>query len=94
MKSHVYPERGYRGCLGLIRLARRYGPERTERACLRAVQADACSYRSVNSILKTGLDRQALNPEVEIPVAGNHENVRGADYYRTEDTERSVACAE
>ena len=94
MKSHVYPERGYRGCLGLIRLARRYGPERTERACLRAVQADACSFRSVDSILKTGLDRQALNPEAETPVAGSHENVRGADYYRTEDTERSVACAE
>lgn len=94
LKSHVYPERGYRACLGVIRLTRRYGPERTEQACRRALATDACSYRRIDSILKTGLDRQALDPEAERPVAGSHENVRGADYYRTEATERSVACAE
>jgi len=94
MKTYAYPERGYRACLGIIRLSRRYGPERTERACARAVQAEACSYRSVDSILKTGLDRQPLNQnQTTEPVVVDHENVRGADYYRTDESERSVACA-
>ena len=94
LKDQSYPERGYRSCLGLIRLARRYGPERADRACLRAVQADACSYRSVDSILKTGLDRQPLNQTAELAGLVIHENVRGAEYYRTEESERSVAYVE
>ena len=46
-----------------------------------ALATGATSYRSVASILKTGLDRQALLPEVERRSV-EHDNVRGAQYYR------------
>jgi transposase len=75
-----HPERGYRACLGLIRIARKYGAARTERACQLAVKAGACSYRSVSSMLKTGRDLQVLDT-TESRTPGSHENIRGADYY-------------
>lgn len=77
-----HPEQGFRSCLGIIRLGRRYSAERLERACRRARALAAPSYRSVESILKHGLDQQPL-PTAPSPTAPPvaHENVRGADYY-------------
>jgi transposase len=77
-----HPEHGYRSCLGLFRLAKRFGNERVEAACTRALLVGARSYRHVESILKHDLDRApVLNTEpAEAPVL-IHENVRGSDYY-------------
>ncbi len=36
MEHRDHPEQGYRSCLGLMRLARKYGGERLEAACIRA----------------------------------------------------------
>ena len=60
MASRPHPEQGYRSCLGIIRLADRYGTARLEAAATRALAARALSYRSVESILRTGLDSQPL----------------------------------
>jgi transposase len=79
-----HPEQGYRSCLGILRLGRKYGNERLEAACTRAVQVQARSYRHVESILKTGLDRlppaDADNNDKTSQLT--HNNVRGRDYYR------------
>jgi transposase len=81
LKSRRHPEQGYRSCLGLIRLGDRYGQDRLEAACTRALKFQACSYKSVKSILETGLDRQSgLDAEPALqPLL--HENIRGADYF-------------
>ncbi len=81
MEHRPHPEQGYRACLGLMRLAREYGAERLEAACARAQSIRSPSYRSVKSILASGLDRQqplAAPAQAEMP---RHENVRGPDYY-------------
>jgi transposase len=81
MEARPHPEQGYRSVLGIIRLADRYGAERLDAACGRALAARALSYRSVESMLRHGLERQPL----ERPVLGphpRHANVRGATYYR------------
>ena len=82
LADRPHPEQGYRSCLGILRLAKQYGPQRLEAACQRAVAVRARSYRHVQSILKHGLDRFALAEEQE-PQRGLplHENVRGRDYY-------------
>lgn len=83
LASRPHPELGYRSCLGVLRMADRYSPERLEAACRRAVALNACSYRSLKSILQTGLDRQPLEPAVASTThSQHHDNVRGADYYR------------
>jgi len=78
-----HPEQGYRSCLGILRLAKRYGDTRLEAACARALQVGARSYRHVESILKHSLDRlpaaaEAARDGVPVP----HANLRGRDYYR------------
>jgi transposase len=40
-----HPEMGYRGCLGLIRLAEQYTPQRMEAAAQRALLTGACNYQ-------------------------------------------------
>jgi len=77
-----HPEQGFRSCLGILRLSKRYGQERLESASARAMTAGARSYRHVESILKHGLDRIAPAEESEsTPLSPVHENVRGRDYY-------------
>jgi transposase len=82
LESRPHPEQGYRSCLGLLRLAKRYGPARLNAACARAVAVGARSYRHVDSMLKHGLDRQPLlvEPTAPRPVL-THDNVRGPAYY-------------
>src|SRR6185369_12431895 len=77
-----HPEQGYRSCLGILRLSKKYGPERLEAACARAVSVGARSYRHVDAILKSGLDRTPLPTEPSTTTnTPTHENVRGRDYY-------------
>lgn len=79
--ERTHPEHGYRSCLGVFRLAKKYGVERVEAACARALAVGARSYRHVASILEHGLDRA---PALDVEPRGKslvHENVRGAQYY-------------
>jgi transposase len=85
-----HPEMGYRSAMGLIRLGRRYAIERVEAACTRALHAQAYRYKSVESILATGLDRQPL-PQSALPCSPlRHDNLRGAEYYAIADPEQEV----
>jgi len=87
MESRKHPEQGFRACLGIMRLAKRYSPERLEAACGRALHLKAYSYKSVESILKTNLDKQELpeSSSCEKPII--HKNIRGQEYYqKKEDT--------
>ena len=81
LETRKHPEQGYRSCLGILRLAKRYDPERLDAACLRALRVGARSYRSVESILKTNLDRVPLPDDSAEREPLDHDNVRGPDYY-------------
>lgn len=82
LHARPHPEHGYRACLGLLNLAKRFTRVRLEHACERALALGAPSYRSIQSILQSGLDGQPLNStcgrQEELPL---HENVRGPGYY-------------
>ena len=80
--KHPHPEHGYRACLGLMSLAKKYPRDRMEAAATRANAAKAYSYQSVKSLLATGLDKIALPVQQVLPLAPDHENIRGRDYYR------------
>ncbi|HXX65771.1 MAG TPA: IS21 family transposase, partial [Polyangiaceae bacterium] len=82
LAERPHPEQGYRSCLGILRLAKRYGEARVEAACARAMTAGARSYRHVESILKHGLDRVAPNESTLTQLPLVHGNVRGRGYYQ------------
>jgi len=80
IEDRPHPEQGYRSCLGIIGLAKRFGPERLEAAALRALEIGARNYPSVKSILEKGLDKVPVRQAPER--AGiDHSNIRGASYY-------------
>ncbi len=84
LENRPHPEHGYRSCLGLLNLHRRYGTERLEAACRRAVAIGSPTRKSVLSILEQGLDRVTLeSPPTQTTLALDpvHENVRGPGYY-------------
>lgn len=80
LESRPHPEQGFRSCLGILRLSKEFGPARLEAACARAAQLRAYSYRSIQSMLKKGLDRAAVIPVIATPMI-EHANIRGADYF-------------
>jgi transposase len=85
-----HPEMGYRSALGVIRLSRKYGDERLEAACTRAVRFKLYLYQSVKSILECGLDSQPLPELVPPPSPVGHENLRGPDYYAAQENHQEV----
>jgi transposase len=80
MNDWPHPEMGYRGCLGIIRLAGKYSAQRVEAASERALLTNACRYKSIESILKNSLDQvpPSSPPPTSTP---SHDNIRGAEYF-------------
>jgi len=81
LSERPHPEQGYRACLGILRLAKSYGDERLNAACTRALILGTHRYKSIESILKKGLDRQPLEPVTEPQLPAKHGNLRGSGYY-------------
>jgi transposase len=83
LSTRPHPEQGFRSCLGIMRLGLRYTSERLESAATRAIRIRGYSYKSIESILKTGLDRVPMDEQKEvIPVY--HDNIRGKEYFSEE----------
>jgi transposase len=81
LEDQPHPEMGYRSCLGVFSLARRYGEERLNAACARALSMGSPKRKTIQAILAAGLDRHAeLFAVAEMPLPA-HANVRGAEYY-------------
>jgi transposase len=83
LETKPHPEQGYRACLGMLALARKFGESRLEAACARAVTLGAMSRKSVASILANGLDQQPVQLALDhdAPPLPAHANVRGPQYY-------------
>ena len=81
--QRLHPEQGFRTALGIMRLGKHYGDDRLEGACKRALGIGAHSYKSIESILRRGLDRIALqNQDIPACKPVEHTNIRGPQYYQ------------
>lgn len=76
-----HPEMGFRGCAGILRLAREYGRERLNAACGRALRTKVVRYSTIRNILKNGLESLPDPGSEEEGEVVLHGNVRGASYY-------------
>jgi transposase len=81
MENRPHPEQGFRAALGIVRLAKQYGNERSESACKRASAFRIYSYRGVSSILATGADKKGNKREAPAGPEILHDNIRGPGYY-------------
>jgi transposase len=81
LASRPHPEQGFRSALGVMRLAKKYSPERLEAACQRALVLKSFSYKSIESMLAHGLEQRPLraaSPRTHVA----HRNIRGPNYYQ------------
>jgi transposase len=81
LETRQHPEHGYRACLALLSLAKRYGKPRLEAASLIALELGTTKGSHVRDILANGRDlvKPSTTPEWVSPA---HANVRGAAYYQ------------
>ena len=81
LTSVKHPEQRYKSALGLIRLGKKYGNDRTERASGRALELGSHSYRFVADMLKNNMDKIITeNNQLSLDVR-EEANTRGSKYY-------------
>lgn len=85
LQEKRHEQQSYRRILALLSNAKKYGRQRLNNACKRALIINSPTRSSVESILKQGLDQVPLETEQtsvqEELGLDHHENVRGEDYY-------------
>jgi len=88
LAQYPQPEMGYRPVLGIIRCAQKHGAERMDAACLRALSVagqSAPHRKSIEAIIKRGLDSAAPQTPPVTPRSNAHEHVRGPSYFDKEE---------
>ena len=82
LETFPHPEDGYRKCMALIRTSKKYGHARVDAACRRAIAIGSPNRKSVEMILKRGLENAPIPaPQEERQLSLHHENVRGSAYF-------------
>ena len=67
--------------MGLLSLKNKYPKDRIERACLKAINYDTCSYSIIQNMLKNNID---LEPDIELikHEVKQHSNLRKSSIYK------------
>lgn len=83
LAQHKVKQQGIRACIGLLKLADKYSPNRLERSCQRALSFSASpSYKTVKMILDAGQDKLELNEQKDHQENDNsYAFTRGARHY-------------
>src|SRR5579863_2634347 len=82
LTSKKHPEQGYRSAMGIIRLEKKYGRSRLEKAARRALEVGVFSYRFVADMLKNNMDKLIASDDKQLPLIPREEsNTRGRGYY-------------
>ena len=84
LESKHIVEQTYNACLGILRLADKFGKERLENASKRASTGHRVTYGILHQILQNNMDKIEISPDQppsslqQIP---DHNNLRGSAYY-------------
>ena len=83
LKSGKVAEQGFKACASLTKLADKYGHERIEAACERAlIYSHTPTIRNISTILKNGQDKVNKSQKTKSNTKlGNYGIVRGASYF-------------
>jgi len=78
LSSCKIEEQGYKSCMGVLQLGKKYGGTRLEAACRRARVLGSHTYSTVKTILTNGVED--FTDDIAKPTP-KHENIRGSEYY-------------
>lgn len=83
LQNREVPEQAYKTCLGILNLNKKYGNERLDAACKRAIAYGIFTYKAIRSILIKNLDKIIPIEEFSKKIP-EHQNIRGSEYYKEE----------
>jgi len=78
LTSGKIEEQGFKSCMGVLQLSKKYSDARLESACRRARALGSHTYSTVKTILKNGVED--IVEDIPKPTP-EHENIRGSEYY-------------
>jgi hypothetical protein len=81
LDNSIFIEQNYKACFGMLMLQNKYGIQRLDAACTRALLGTRVNYTMIRNILEKGLDKQMASSDDPAPIP-NHENIRGKDHYQ------------
>jgi transposase len=83
LRSGKFWKNTHSSCLGLLRLQNKYGKERLEVACQRALICPKITCKTVQNILQNNLDKQPLEAQTTVAnLLPEHEQIRGPQNYQ------------
>jgi len=82
LESRFFYEQTYNACIGILRLAGKYTPQRLTAACALALQANAVTYRFISNVLKNSTDKRLHQNQTPVSLFEQHENLRGPQAYQ------------
>jgi hypothetical protein len=91
LESRRHPEQGFRTCLGIIRLEKKYDGVRLIAACRKTLNLGAyfSAYKTIKNMLRNRTETMSIPDEVS-PILSRHPNVRGGQYYLPNLNEDSI----
>lgn len=80
LEQKIFIEQTYNSCLGVLRLKEKYGNDRLEAACKRAIGGYKLNYNIIKNILERNLDKAPEKPDLLFNIP-EHENIRGPESF-------------
>ena len=82
LSGYKVEQQGYKSCMGLLKLADKYTPERLENACKRALEyTPRPSLKNIQAILASGQDKAIPEQSAATASSSRYGFTRGAAYY-------------
>lgn len=81
LSRKTHPEQGFKSCMGILNLSKKYDLIRLDKACQKALIYDYVSYKGIENMLKNGVEENMQQELFNEYTHGNHANVRGQEYY-------------
>jgi transposase len=78
LNNHKVEEQSYRACMGVLQFTQSYSGAQVEEACRRAREIGSCTYTTIKTLLKNGIEEPPAHHSKATPT---HENIRGSAYY-------------
>jgi transposase len=80
--ARPFPQQSFRACLGVLRLGKKYGEGRLEKACAKGLDAGATRFQQIESILINKLEDIPVFKSIASVSLPHHNNIRGPEYYK------------
>ncbi len=82
LQRKIFVQQTFNSCLGLQSLGKKYGNDRLELACKRALcHGTTPTYKMIKNILNLGLDQAEIQNKINFKTP-DHDNIRGSQIYQ------------